>query len=592
MQMKQFVSDYLRFDFNFEIEEITCQGLYVKYDGTHAVVGGYAPNALARAYMLLAKGIREGKTSFEISQSPRFSDCGVMVDVSRGRVLSVAGVKKYLDCMALHGMNMMMLYTEDTYEVEGYPYMGYQRGRYSIKELQELDDYAASLGIELIPCIQTLGHMEKFLRYGVNKHLRESDRILLPGSEPTYEFIEACISSVRKAFRTKRIHIGCDEAHGLGHGTLFKQNGKLLDPFDIFNKHVHRVVDICKKYDFHPMMWSDMYFSIAAPLGSGDFGLNVEVPQYVIDAMPDVDMVFWDYYKTNNEFYGTNIRKHQAFGHKTVFAGGIWTWNGFVPNFRWTYDTAKPALEECLRHGVDFVMGTSWVNGGAEVSHLLATPCLSIYSEHCWLGESCTDEDIRSVAEFITKVPFAVTEAVSDFFLRLSGDYCTGQKIIWSDPLINLLCYDYDFPAIESLYTDALETLEKFPEVPDVDYYKKVFRCALHKIRHHKTVRDRYKAGDKAWLADYCANVIPVMLKDFEDLYHTHYTLWHRDYKTQGYEMNMIRFAGALERIRYTRTMIEQYVAGEIDEIEALEPELIKGKAQRNINRDRVMQSF
>ena len=223
---------------------------------------------------------------------------------------------------------------------------------------------------------------------------------------------------------------------------------------------------------------------------------------------------------------------------------------------------------------------------------MLATPCLSLYSEHCWLGEACTDEDIRSVAAFITGVPFEVTEAVSDFFCRMGGDHCIGQKIIWSDPLINLLCYGYDYPMIESLYTGALETLEKYPDLPDVDYYKLVFRCALHKIRHHETVRDHYKAGDKAWLANYCANVIPVMLKDFEDLYHTHYTLYHRDYKTQGYEMNMIRFAGALERIRYTRTMIEQYIAGEIDEIEALEPEVIKGEAQKHVGRDRVMQSF
>lgn len=592
MNIKDMVSGILDFDFSFPVEEISSEGLYVKYDGSSAIVGSYAPNALARAYMLLAKGIREGKTCFEITQKPRFSDCGVMLDMSRGSVMSVSGVKKYLDCMALHGMNMLMLYTEDTYEVEGYPYMGYQRGRYSIRELRELDDYAASLGIELIPCIQTLGHMEKFLRYGVNAHLRESDRILLPGSEPTYEFIEACIASVRKSFRTKRIHIGCDEAHGLGHGTLFKKNGQLLDPFDIFNKHVHRVVDICNKYDFHPMMWSDMYFSIAAPIGSGDFGINVQVPQHVIDAMPDVDMVFWDYYKTNNEFYGTTIQKHQAFGHKTIFAGGIWTWNGFVPNFQWTYATAKPALEECLRYGVDFVMGTSWVNGGAEVSHMLATPCLSLYSEHCWLGEACTDEDIRSVAAFITGVPFEVTEAVSDFFCRMGGDHCIGQKIIWSDPLINLLCYDYDYPAIESLYSAALETLEKYPNVPDMDYYKKVFRCALHKVKLQQTLRDHYKTDDKAWLADFSQNTIPVMLKDFEDLYHSHYELWHRDYKTQGYEMNMNRFAGAIERIRYTGWMIDRYVAGEIDEIEALEPELIQGKKQKHVGRDRVLQSF
>lgn len=49
------------------------------------------------------------------------------------------------------GYNTLMLYTEDTYEVDGQPYFGYMRGRYSKAELRELDDYAAEKGMELIP---------------------------------------------------------------------------------------------------------------------------------------------------------------------------------------------------------------------------------------------------------------------------------------------------------------------------------------------------------------------------------------------------------------------------------------------------------
>lgn len=58
------------------------------------------------------------------------------------------------------GLNLGMMYTEDTYEVPGQPYFGYQRGRYSADELRALDDYADMLGIELCPCIQTLGPFE------------------------------------------------------------------------------------------------------------------------------------------------------------------------------------------------------------------------------------------------------------------------------------------------------------------------------------------------------------------------------------------------------------------------------------------------
>lgn len=59
-----------------------------------------------------------------------------------------------------------MLYTEDTYEVNDEPYFGYVRGRYTKEEMKELDAFAGSLGISLIPCIQTLAHLKATFRWG------------------------------------------------------------------------------------------------------------------------------------------------------------------------------------------------------------------------------------------------------------------------------------------------------------------------------------------------------------------------------------------------------------------------------------------
>ena len=580
MHIKEVASRVLGVDFDFDIQEISCDGVSVTYKNNAAIVGGCSVPALARAYMLLAKGISEGKAAFEINENAHFKDCGVMLDVSRGRVMTVSGVKKYLEYMALYGMNMLMLYTEDVYEVEEYPFMGYQRGRYTLKELQEIDEYAACLGIEVIPCIQTLGHLEKFLRYGAHKCMAENANVLLPGLDKTYAFIEACIATVRKAFRSNRIHIGCDEARGLGFGKSYALHG-YRSPMEIFNEHLAQVVEICKKYNYRPMMWSDMYFSFAAPNKSEDYGLEIQVPQDAIDAMPDIDMVFWDYYHANNECYAVNIDKHKQFNRNIIFAGGIWTWNGFVPYFRWTYETVRPAMEECLRRGIDSVLACSWVSGGAETSHFMAIPCFAMYSEYCWRGLECTKEDIYSVAEFVSKMPYELTEAISDLNCREEGDYNVGLLTLWSDPLINLLCYGFDFEKAEQLYEAALRTFEKYPDAPDIEYYKAVLRSALDKVKIHLTLHRHYKAGDRAWLADFAANAIPKMQKNFEELYRLHHDLWKQDYKAQGYELLSIRFAGAIERIRYTGEVINDYLTGKIDCIEELEPEVLQGKKQK-----------
>jgi len=200
MNIRSLAERVLNVTFDFEIKEITHDGVYVEYDGNTAVVGGCSKPSLARAYMLLAMEVEKGSKSIKIEQFANFDTCGVMLDMSFGSVMKPDSVKKYMDYMALHGMNMVMLYTEDTYEVEEYPLMGYQRGRYSVKELKDIDDYAYELGIEVIPCIQTFGHMRQFLKYGVHSAMAENDAVLLPGEEKTYEFIEACIKACRKAF--------------------------------------------------------------------------------------------------------------------------------------------------------------------------------------------------------------------------------------------------------------------------------------------------------------------------------------------------------------------------------------------------------
>lgn len=585
MNIKEMIFELVGCGYCGEVQEIDAEGIYVKYGSGKAVVGGSTIPAKCRAYTLLAKALSEGKEEFEISQKPSFETCGPMIDMSRGGVMKVESVKTYLRYAAAFGMNMIMLYTEDTYEVESYPYMGYQRGRYTLEELREVDDYAASLGIEVIPCIQTLGHMEQFLRHAGN--LMDNKNVLLAGVERTYEFIEACILTMRKAFRSNRIHIGCDETKGLGTGNYLKLNG-YRDPFDVFSRHVARIVEICRKYDFHPMMWSDMYFTLTMA-GESDFDPNVEIPQRVVDGMPDADMVFWDYYHTNNDFYRGNIEKHNAFHRKMLFAGGIWTWDGFVPNYSYTYDTMKPAMEECLKGGVREVIATLWSNDGCECSHMLGIPMLSLFSEYCWRGLACTEDDIWQMSEFVTGLAKELAYAVSDFFFRYEGSVRAGKLILWSDPLINLLCYDFDFEAGIECLTGGLKIFEKYS---GTEYFKAVFRAALDKCRLHKDFRNKYKAGDREWLAKFAEHDIPEMIKDFENLYQAHYDSWYRDYKTQGFERIMHDYAGAIERLRYTKKVVEQYLAGDRETIEELEPELIQGSRKYWLSQKETMYSY
>ena len=201
-----------------------------------------------------------GNTDFEYSEPVMFETCGAMFDGSQASsLMNIKSCKKMMLYLASMGYNMMMLYCEDCYEIDGEPYFGNMRPRYSQKEFRLLDDYAYSLGIELIPCIQTLGHLTEAIKRPPYAEISDRPDILMAGDERVYALIDKMIKTMSECFRSKRIHIGLDEAFDLGLGNYLKKNGYHTRE-EIMTKHLVRVNEIVQKYNMKPMMWNDMFF--------------------------------------------------------------------------------------------------------------------------------------------------------------------------------------------------------------------------------------------------------------------------------------------------------------------------------------------
>ena len=253
---------------------------------------------------------------------------GVMLDCSRNAVPNVKSVKNFIDCLAKMGYNTLELYTEDTYAVEGEPYFGYLRGRYSSEEICQLDTYAKEKGIELIPCIQTLAHFTAIDR-SVYGSIIDTEDILLIDEPKTYEFIENIFQSIAQNFTSRHINIGMDEAHMVGKGKFFDRFGP-ADRHEILVRHLQKVAKIAEKYGFTCHMWSDMFFRLAS--GGEYYAPDAPISEEIKAIIPEnVDLCYWDYYHDDKEFYNEMFRAHKKFTCDTWFAGGAWTWHGFAP---------------------------------------------------------------------------------------------------------------------------------------------------------------------------------------------------------------------------------------------------------------------
>jgi len=98
---------------------VGCPGLRVTGAGAGYCIEYGGKPEFFRGLAILAGKIKSGETCFEVAETRKLESCGVMIDTSRNAVPRVGTLKEYLRFMALMGMDTMLLYMEDTYELEG-----------------------------------------------------------------------------------------------------------------------------------------------------------------------------------------------------------------------------------------------------------------------------------------------------------------------------------------------------------------------------------------------------------------------------------------------------------------------------------------
>lgn len=535
----------------------------------------FEPVQLYRALSLLVQLIPQG--NFQREEYPCFETVGIMFDVSRNAVLKPETIKYFLRKMSIMGLNLGMMYTEDTYEIKGRPYFGHLRGRYSFEELKELDDYAFMFGIELCPCIQTLGHLERVLHWPAMQHLKDTEEVLCAGEEQTYLFIEEMLVSASAPYRSKRIHIGMDEAWDLGLGRYRLKNG-FVPGFDIISNHLARVRELVSRHGLNAMMWSDMYFRLASPT-NGYYNSN-EIPTEVIAKAPaDVDLVYWDYYHEKEEEYDAMFAKHQLFAAKKVFAGALWTWTGPAPDYDKAFRTTIPGLKQSQKWGIKTVLATAWGDNGAESNLLTTILGLQLYAEFNYTGD-CNSAWLSS--RFSTCV-CANAESFLDLslFNKVPGMKSGATRpvnaakfLLYQDPLIQLFEKDTEGLDMSSHYLALHKKyLTHRIDNPDFfllfDFYATLAKALALKCEWHQNASTCVREKNLQKAAE-MAHSVTNIINTLEELRAAWRTLWFSTNKPYGFEIIDLRLGGLAARVQSAGIRMQSFAQGEISDIEEL----------------------
>ena len=513
---------------------------------------------------------------------------GVMLDCSRNMIMNVAGIKNFIDIIAKIGYNRLMLYTEDTYEIKGEPMFGYLRGRYSGEEIKEIDNYALSKGVELVPCIQTLAHLHQLSRWIPYLEMFDTSTTLLLDDERVYDLIDKMFASCAENYTTKNIHIGMDEAHDMGLGKYLDIHG-YQDRSELFLRHLNRVYEIAKKHGLKPMIWSDMPFRI--PYG-GEYAYlyeNYEKQKHgdetfekIKDRIPaDLGLVYWEYDATNPDKLDFMMQKHLTFNRPVMLSGGAWKWKQFTPRNVRTLKTIEAGCRAWNRNNFGDYLLTIW-SDDAECPVYSILPCLVYAAECCngnydlenaknrfeeLFGESWDKFMLFDIplSEDLPKHTPDANGIKAQFYADVFG--CSYDAMLTGDGIV---CKQY--ANFAKIFNKEKKNSLSFGYL--YNFYETL--CDFMSVKYELGYRIRvaYQAGDKKELKKLC-DQIGAAIKKIKLFLTAYETAWRKDHKAYGLEVMQHRIGGQIVRMSDCQKRLTAYLKGEILSIDELEEKLV-----------------
>lgn len=505
---------------------------------------------------------------------------GLMIDCSRNSVMNLTALKNLIPILSKAGYNSLQLYTEDTYEVKNEPYFGYFRGRYTKSEIRELDSFAASYGIELIPCIQTLAHVRALFRWPQYREINDTADILLAEDERTYSLIDNMFSSLAECFSSRNVNIGMDEAHNLGQGRYKERHGE-TPRADIMLAHLKRVNEIANRYGFTCSMWSDMFFYMA--FGDKNYASEeVEIPKEIKEKIPEnIKLIYWDYYSLNKNDYAANIRSHKKLTKNIVFAGGLWSWAGLTPLNYWGIQAARAAMEACRENNISEIFTTAWGDGGGSCSPYSVLPALIHTAEYA-KGNFDENSIKRRFFEIVgIKYENFIAVDLPNFL------YDEQDKTVKCNPAKYLLYNDvltgvYDSTIGEGggeIYKAHAQKLKKSERDIQFGFIFKTLRslceCLYYKMDLGIVTRRLYRSGDKEGLKRLITERYKPLIIKIKAFYKNLREYWYKLYKPYGFEITDIRLGGLNFRLKDVMYRLSDYVNGKTAAIPELEEPLL-----------------
>ncbi len=408
--------------------ELACEGAAgeayrVRVDAEAAHLVGAGPAGLRYAAETLAQlaDARGSVPACEIEDAPDFPLRGVMLDVSRGKVPTLDTLRGLVDLCVRLKLNVLMLYVEHVFRFRRHPQIGADASPLTAGDLRELDAYAAERHVQLVPSLQSLGHMDHVLEIPAYEPLAEGPRrwTLSPAEPGSYELLADLYDEYLPNFRSRLFNANCDEPFDLGSGKSAARHQE-LGPGGVYLEHVRRVRDLAGSHGKRTLIWGDVVHAH---------------PERVPEIDRDLILLDW-WYEADCDY--DRVKRFREAGLEFWVCPGTSSWNCLFPRVANSLENIRGWAEAGRRHGARGLLVTDWGDFGHY--NLLGASSLAYAwaAEQAWGGRAEGDAFDRA----FSRVVFADPSGRTARLFRELGDVHDAGYHVANGSVLQFLFFD------------------------------------------------------------------------------------------------------------------------------------------------------
>jgi len=285
-----------------------------------------------------------------------------MLDVSRCKVPTQAELLALIRALGQLRVNQLQFYVEHTFAFPGHEDAWQDASPLTPVEIRELDAAGAALGIELVPNLNTFGHMERWLRHPRYRALAECPQGWIhpltgqfkefPGTlkpdDASLAFVASLLDDYLPCFRSRQVNIGGDEPWELGQGNS-KEAVATHGKHRVYLDHLHKLCALATERGHTPQFWGDILLE--------DLVLAQDAPQ---NALP----VVWGY--DAGHPFQTQCGRLQELGRAYLVAPGTSAWQSFTGRLDNALTNQTQAIGAARQLGARGVLVTTWGDNGTH----------------------------------------------------------------------------------------------------------------------------------------------------------------------------------------------------------------------------------